>query len=99
MRALAPADLTAAARALLALPEAQREAAAGRLLCEAEAADRHRKRLGRVHPRWGGGTLEGAARGWPLAPPRPLADTEFLACLWLIIGAILARRRAAHCRT
>lgn len=91
MRPLAPSDLTAAARALLALPEAARAAAAARMVAEAEAADRYRRRTGRWHPLWGDGTLESAARARPLAPPAVWGDRRHLACLALVLGALLDR--------
>jgi hypothetical protein len=96
MRHIAPSDLSAAARALLALPEPARTAAAARLVAETEAADRYRKRFGRSHPLWGNGTLEGAARGRPLAEPRSLSDTEYLSCLAAVIDAILVHRGQLH---
>jgi hypothetical protein len=63
------------------------------LIGEAEAADRYRKRLGRTHPLWGNGSLEGAGRSRPLAPPRSLSDTDFLACMALALAALVAHRR------
>ncbi|MCX7645466.1 MAG: hypothetical protein N2Z62_09265 [Rhodobacteraceae bacterium] len=94
MRALAHPDLATAARALLALPEARRAAEAARMLVEAEAADRYRKRVGRSHPVWGNGTLEGAARSRTLVEPRPLSDREYLSTLALVLDAILRHRRS-----
>lgn len=98
MRNVAHPDLSTAARALLALPEARRPAEAARMLVEAEAADRYRKRTGRSHPVWGNGTLEGAGRSRVLAAPRPLSDPEYLAALALVLDAIL-RHRGRHSRS
>lgn len=92
MRALAPADISAAARVLLRLPEAVRAEAMARMVGEAEAADRYRKRLGRAHPLWGNGTLEAVARARPMAVPRALSDGEYLSCLGVVFDALIARR-------
>ncbi len=89
MRPLAPADLTVAARALIALPEAARAQTARRLVAEAEAADRYRRRTGRWHPLWGDGTLEAAARSRPLAPPPAWGERAHLSCLALVLEALL----------
>jgi hypothetical protein len=96
MRALAPADISTAARVLLCLPEEARGAAITRMIDEADAADRYRKRLGQGHPFWGNGTLEAAARHRPLAAPRSLSDAGYLACLALVVDALLAHRLEIH---
>ncbi len=96
MRALAPADISVAARALFCLPEAAREYAITRIVNEAEVADRYRKRLDRGHPLYGNGSLEGAARCRPLADPKSLSDREYLSCLAIVLDALLERRRAMH---
>ena len=96
MRALAPADISVAARALLCLPEAAREPAITRMVSEADAADRYQKRLGHGHPLWGNGTLEAAARNRPLAAPRSLSDGDYLSCMALVLDALLAHRCARH---
>ena len=99
MRALAHVDISVAARALLCLPEAARENAIIRMVDEAEAADRYRKRLDRAHPLWGNGTLEAAARNRPLAAPKSLSDSDYLSCLAIVLDALLARRRVRHRQT
>lgn len=96
MRALAPADISAAARALLRLPESARVEAMARMVREAEAADRYRKRLGSAHPLWGNGTLEAVARARPMAPPQSLGEPDYLSCLGVVLDALLARRTAHH---
>lgn len=96
MRLIGAADLFAAARALLAVPEALRGGLMARMIHEAEAADRYRKRLGRVHPVWGNGTLEAAARGHPLAAAAGLGDAAHLACLALALEALVAHRSGRH---
>jgi hypothetical protein len=95
MRHLAPSDLTAAARALLPLAPPERPRAMARMIAEAEAADRYRKRAGRAHALWGNGTLEAAARGREIAPQPSLSDTDYLSCLAEVLDALVAHRRRA----
>jgi hypothetical protein len=89
MRPLAPSDLSVAARALMALPEPARAGAAARIVAEARAADRFRRRTGRWHPLWGDGTLEAAARARPLAPQPVWGDRAHLSCMALVLAALL----------
>ncbi|MBS0124254.1 hypothetical protein [Thetidibacter halocola] len=89
MRPVLHGDVIAAARAILPLPPLAREAAARRLVAQAEAADRYRKRMGRVHRDWGNGTLMGAA-GPGVAAVR-LGDPEMLDAMRAVIDALLER--------
>lgn len=92
MRPVLHGDVVAAARALLPLPEAERPAAMARLLAEADAADRYRRRMGRVHRLWGNGSLMAAAMARPLPPEPFLADPDYLRCLIVVLEALLARQ-------
>jgi hypothetical protein len=76
MRSVTWSDLRIAVRALRAVPCSERRQRARRLLHGAELADRHTRRLGRPHPRFGDGTLSGAAAGWPLRPEAGGIDAE-----------------------
>lgn len=94
MREVLPGDLSAAARALLPLPEAARRAAAKRMIAEADIADRYRKRTGRAHALYGNGSLMAAAlRRHPPAEPF-LSDPGYLDCLATVI-LLLSERRIA----
>lgn len=88
MRPVTLTDLAAAARVLLAQPEAQRAAAMAALIARAEAADRLRRDSGRLHPAYGNGTLLAAALAHPGANPPP-GDCDYLACLALAAEALL----------
>lgn len=90
MRPILPGDVRAAALALLPVPLAARDAALARIFARAEAADRYRKRLGRVHPAWGDGTLAAAARA---AADEPMADHPAYLDAQLRVLAGLAHRR------
>lgn len=69
MRPILPGDLDLLARHLAQLTPGQRGARVRALLDAADLADRYRKRLGRVHPQLGDGSLMAAilAGGAPAA--------------------------------
>lgn len=67
MRALMISDLRAILRVLRLAEERKRVGLCRKILWEAEVADRFTRRLGRVHPAWGSGTLLGAAAAYPMA--------------------------------
>jgi len=90
MRPVLHGDVSAAARALLAAAAEDRQALGARLLDQAEAADRHRLRTGRLHPQWGNGSLMGAARRYPLAVEPGFDDPDYCACMILILQALRA---------
>lgn len=95
MRPVTLGDLAAAARVLLAQPEAQRPAAMAALIARAEAADRLRQAEGRHHPLYGNGTLMAAALAHPRAEPVAPGGADFLACLALATEqALICSRRA-----
>jgi hypothetical protein len=89
MRPVLPGDVSAAARALLAVPPGLRAGLARRLVAEAEAADRYRRRFRRAHALWGNGTLRAAALMRPLAAEPRGDDRDHLACQGLLIEALL----------
>lgn len=93
MRPLLASDVSAAARALLAVPEVERPAFCARLLEEADAADRYTRHQGRIHPVWGNGTLRAAAFAHGLAPEPGFDDPAYCSCFSIVLNA-LARRRS-----
>ena len=99
MRPVQHGDVSAAARALLAAPAGARPGLMQRMLVEAEAADRYRRRFRRSHAAWGNGTLMASALSRPAAPEPRLDDKDYLDCQHLVIEALLQRAtRAAHPR-
>lgn len=64
MRGVGAGDLDACVRVLLARPESEWPGVARRLIVEAHAADKCRKRTGRGHWLWGNGSLSSVAQGW-----------------------------------
>jgi len=95
MRSVGLGDVAAAARALMAVPEAERAALMRRLLDEAERADRFRRRCGRVHPWLGNGTLMARALACRRADVAGPGDAAYLAALAQVIEMVLDWR----CRT
>lgn len=67
-------DAVAAARVLLRHRRERRPWILHRMLAEAAIADDWRLRTGRVHPRWGDGSLMAAALRRPTANEPPLSD-------------------------
>lgn len=94
MRPVLHGDMTAAARALLSLPDGARRGAFDRMLLEAEAADKYRKKLGIAHPVWGNGSLMAAANTRPQAPEPFLDNVEYCGILALAFDRLLAWRLA-----
>jgi hypothetical protein len=91
MRPVHLTDLQVAARAVMAAPDDLRAATAHRIVQAAEIADRYRKHTGQAHPVLGSGTLETAARSFPMAHQAAALDPIFRRSLMLVLHA-LARR-------
>ncbi|MFA5537668.1 MAG: hypothetical protein WCZ72_01200 [Gemmobacter sp.] len=93
MRPVLHGDLVAAARALRAVPGAERPALMRRMLAQAGWADAYRRALGRAHPEWGDGSLMAAAGRFPQAREPFLSDADWLDCLWVSVSVLLSRAR------
>ena len=94
MRPVLPVDVSAAARALLAVPAPVRAAWARRLIKEACAADAYCRQTGRAHGRWGNGTLMAAAHGHPIGNEVCFDDLDYLDCQVRVLTALRAYRQA-----
>jgi hypothetical protein len=92
MRRVMHGDVVAAARVLRALVPRDRPCAMARLILEADAADRYRKRFGRAHPLFGNGALMSAAARHHRPPEPDLGDADYLECLYTVISGLLERR-------
>ena len=93
MRPVLHGDLTSLARLLLSAAPGERQALCARVIGEAEQADAHLARTGRVHPLWGNGSLMSAARKRPLPDEPGLDDAEYCDCLETALQ-VLSRWRA-----
>ena len=88
MRAPLLGDVVAAARALRAVDEKDREALLGRLFEEASAAERHGRETGRNHPRFGDGSLMAAALAHPGVREPGLDDGDYCRCLAFVLTTL-----------
>lgn len=89
MRPLLHGDVSSAARALLMIPPPARDAGCRRMIREAEQADRHVRRTGRVHPFWGNGSLMAAARRRVLADEPGFDDADYCRCFEMVLRALI----------
>ncbi|RID91409.1 hypothetical protein D2N39_11935 [Gemmobacter lutimaris] len=89
MRAVLPGDLNAAARALMARPRQEWELLADRLIAEAHMAHRIVKRLGRMAPGLGDGSLMSRAMLCPARREAHPSDRAFLAAQEITIRRLL----------
>jgi serine O-acetyltransferase len=94
MRPLLAGDLDMAARVLLARPKRDWPSTARHLLVAARWADRHRRRNGRLHPRFGSGSVMAAGPAFGLAPLPDHAKPDF--CRALAVFCWIASHPASH---
>jgi len=92
MQRVSLGDLSAAARALLALPASARRAAMEQMLSDAARAEAHRRRTGQTAPCGGNGTLMAAALARPHLPPQAPGTAAYLECLHLALSVILTAK-------
>lgn len=94
MRTVDQGDISAAARAVMDLPAADRKARLERMFAVAHAADIYRKRTGKVHRLWGNGTLYAAALAgcFNLPPRSDLADHGYVVALEDVLDALILWR-------
>ena len=74
-------DALAAARALYGLPDRLHAWALARMLAEARAAEAHARASGRMHPRWGDGSLMAAALRRRCVREPLLSDRRWCRCV------------------
>lgn len=92
MRPVLHGDVSNAARALLYVPRRLRRDLCARMLSEAEAADAHVQRSGRLHPLWGNGSLMSAARKRMLADEPSFDDADYCGCFEMVLRGLIARQ-------
>ena len=94
MRSLGLIDLLTAARALSAVPRYRWSTLARAMVAEAHEADARRLKSGQGHPKFGNGTLEGAARGHALSEGADLSSPGFREAL---LAVLLSINEAERC--
>lgn len=98
MRPVLHGDVSAAARALLAVAQPDRGALCVRMIHEAELADRHLERTGKLHPVYGNGSLMAVARNRALADEPGFDDLQYCQCFEMVLHQ-LARFQAGRTRS
>lgn len=94
-RPVLPGDVSAAARALLAVPCGARAGLCRRIFGAAAEAATFADLFQRLHPRWGDGSLAAAARAFALADEPFQDDPDYLACTRLVLQELAAQLAAA----
>ncbi|PUB13120.1 DUF7742 family protein [Yoonia sediminilitoris] len=89
MRPVQFADIEIAARVLRRAPADRRASIIGQILQDADTADRYRKRLRRLHPQYGDGSLMSAALRHDKAPRPASCDALHLRCIAQIVQELL----------
>ena len=84
-RPILPGDVSTVARALLAAPCGQRGAVLTAIFEGAQAALELERRAGCLHPEWGNGGLEAAARRYALADEPTFDHTDYLCCTIMVL--------------
>lgn len=95
MRAVSYSDVLTLAQGLRAVPEAARVALCRRVFFEAITADRYVRRLRKLHPHWGNGTLSAAASRRERAAVAVFDDADFCQCFEIILAQLRKRPRVA----
>lgn len=92
MRPVLHGDVSCAARALFAAPEALRGLLCRRMIREADSAEAHVRRTGKAHPLWGNGSLMSAARKRRLADEPGFDNPGYCQCFEMVLRALVVHR-------
>ncbi|KIN60757.1 hypothetical protein Z945_1736 [Sulfitobacter noctilucae] len=85
MRRVYYSDVSGAARVLLKVPRESRSALCAQMFAEAETADRFLRKLGKLHPVYGNGTLRGAAFRHVPEPEPSFDNPDYRACFMEVL--------------
>ncbi|MFK7834893.1 MAG: hypothetical protein AB8B60_01620 [Sulfitobacter sp.] len=96
MRTVYFSDLRAAGRVLLACSASVRQAKCKELLQQADIADRVTRNTGKLHPKWGNGTLYDAAVRQGVALEPSLDDPDYALCLEIVLRQLRQRPRGTY---
>ncbi len=91
MRQAGLSDLHHAARALLSVPHNARAGFCAELLWQAHVADKYVKRLRRLHPQWGDGSLRAAALPYSSVVEVPPHTAVLWPCMAVVLDALTTR--------
>ncbi|MEX0348018.1 MAG: hypothetical protein AB3N15_01235 [Paracoccaceae bacterium] len=87
-------DVSSAARALLMVEPGARKDLSALLVSEAQEAAAHVKGTGRLHPRYGNGSLMSAAHQRPLANEPGFDNPDYCACVIDVLRAVMRHHRS-----
>lgn len=96
LRPILPQDVTSVARALLAVPAPLRPCHCAKVFDQAGQARAHVLRSGYLHPLWGDGSLDAAARCHPMRGEPFWDDPAYLDCLILVLNQLRGAARAGE---
>lgn len=89
MRPILHGDVANAARALLSVPSSHRKELCQRMIVQAERADRFVRKVGRMHPFWGNGSLMAVARRRPLVDDPGFDDPDYCQCFEMVLRGLI----------
>ncbi len=87
-RPVLPADVNAVARALLCADAKDRLFLCKAIFVAARTARIHVDHKKALHPLWGDGTLNAAARRFPLAQEPAYDDLDYLTCIQIVLAGL-----------
>jgi hypothetical protein len=93
MRPIHLSDFDVMVRVLLQAPAETRAPLAAKLVHAADIGDRYRKKLRRIHPLFGDGTLTSAAQEQPRRAHPRHCDRSYRACLQIVLAALAEQGR------
>ncbi len=96
-RPVLPGDISAAARALLAVAPCARAGLCSEIFTGAQIACAYVEQTGRLHSKWGDGTLNAAARRFELADEPSYDNPDYLASTQLVLEALAITLRLEDC--
>ena len=91
MRPVLHGDVTSVARALLLVAAEARRGLCKQIFEQADQAEVHVRRYGRLHPFYGNGSLMAAARRYGVADEPTFDDAEYCRCFALVLHRLLRR--------
>ncbi|WP_437436814.1 DUF7742 family protein [Ruegeria arenilitoris] len=82
-------DVSAAARALLAAPPSERESICLQMFNEAQLAHEYTSDMGRLHPKYGNGSLMAVAYIRRLADEPSFNDLQYCECFEIVLRNLI----------
>lgn len=90
-------DISNAACALLMVAPDMRRRICAQMVADASQAVEHVRRTGRLHPRYGNGSLMAAARARGIADEPGFNDPDYCSCVIEVLKAVMRYRETEGC--